>query len=57
MVDAQQLKTLLDGLINRGRFRTKENRTWSLAKGQGGTKERIKKKEEDVKKVGAYRRS
>lgn len=42
-------------LINQGRFGTRENRTLSLADGQGGTKERIKKKESDVKNVGAYR--
>jgi hypothetical protein len=54
---ARQLKTLLDILINRRRFRVEENRTWSLANGQGGMKERIKKKEKraGVKNVGAYR--
>ena len=51
------MKTLLVGLINRGRFRVGENRTLSLANGQGGMKERIKKKEGDVKNVGAYERS
>jgi hypothetical protein len=49
----RQLKTLLDGLINRGRFRMGENRTWSLANGQGGTKERIKKKEGECKECGS----
>lgn len=53
----RQLKTLLVGFINRGGFRVGENRTLSLANGQGGMKERIKKREGDVKNVGAYERS
>ena len=54
----RQLETLSDESINRERSRMEGNRLSSLASGQGGMKERIKKEKRrdgsKVKNVGAY---